>query len=100
MLQDLLAELGKVDWDISQVRQLGSKAKEALGLPDNWTSTQLKNAQKILKGLVKSELEKIKDSDLMNNLNNLKNVNWTTDQVSKLYYIVCLPIYLNKLCDP
>lgn len=74
-------ELGKIKWDTAQARVLGEKLKEALGLPETWTSANIKEAKTILKGLVPSELAKLKNSELANSLRNLKFVEWNVDQV-------------------
>ena len=77
----MLADLGNIKWDTAQARKLGLKLKEAIGLPDTWGSADIDKAKTMLKGLVISELEKLKDTEVAKSLKNLKNVNWTVDQV-------------------
>ncbi|XP_065070337.1 uncharacterized protein LOC135695271 isoform X2 [Rhopilema esculentum] len=79
-IKTMLTGLGNIQWDIAQVRRLGTKLKEALGAPDKWTSADLDKAKTLLKGLVVSELEKIDSTGLKNSLRNLKPVVWTMDQ--------------------
>ena len=80
----MLTNLGNIKWDTAQVRKLSSKLQESLGLPEKWTSANLNQAKTMLLGLVSSQLEQIKDSEVANSLRNLKNLNWTTDQVNSV----------------
>ena len=77
----MLTDLGKIQWDTAQARKLAEKLKNALGLPETWKSGDLAQAKTMLKGLVVSELEKLKNTELANSLRNLKDVNWSLDQV-------------------
>ena len=78
----MLTDLGKIQWDAAQARKLGEKLKATIGLPETWKSLDLNKAKSILKGLLVSELEKLKNTELVGSLKNLKNVDWTIDQVS------------------
>ena len=77
----MLTDLGKIKWDSAQARKLGEKLKDAIGLPETWRSANLNEASTILKGLLVSELENLKNTELVNSLRNLKDADWTIDQV-------------------
>lgn len=77
----MLVDLGKIKWDSAQARELGEKLKDAIGLPETWRSANLNEAKTILKGLLVSELEKLKNTELALSLRNLKDADWRIDQV-------------------
>ena len=77
----MLTNLGTIKWDSAQARKLGEKLKDAVGLPETWKAANLNEARTILKGLLVSELEKLKSNELVQSIRNLKDVDWSVDQV-------------------
>jgi len=96
-IKSMLTDFGKIQWDTAQARKLGEKLKVAIGLPETWKSMNLNKAKSILNGLLVSELEKLKNTELVSSLKNLKDVDWTVDQAQVILGKIETQIGLNRL---
>eukprot|EP00794_Sanderia_malayensis_P018072 gene18072-19881_t len=96
-IKNMITSLGNIKWDPAQSRQLATKLLASLGLPETWTSVNINQAKTMLQGLVASQLDKLKNSELAASIRGLKNVKWSVDQAQVVFENIKKQLSLNSL---